>query len=125
MDVQFQTSIARLRDNAGNIVGAGFLVGERQILTCAHIVEQALSLPSDTVEAPQNKVQLDFPFMGASMFIAHVVIWQPTRPDGSGDVAGLVLDGDLPSGSHFLSLVVAEDVWGTLFQNLWLSGWAR
>jgi|GEM_PF-5117385 len=30
------------------VVGSGFLVGRREVLTCAHVVTCALGLPNDT-----------------------------------------------------------------------------
>jgi hypothetical protein len=42
-------------DVLGGIVGAGLLVGQRQILTCAHVVAQALGLPDDTPEPAQTE----------------------------------------------------------------------
>src|SRR4249919_773474 len=34
-------SLVRIRTVDGGVIGAGFLVGEQQILTCAHVVSQA------------------------------------------------------------------------------------
>jgi hypothetical protein len=37
------------------IVGSGFLAGEREVLTCAHVVTRALGLPDDTPEPPPGR----------------------------------------------------------------------
>jgi hypothetical protein len=36
------------------IVGSGFLAGEREVLTRAHVVTRALGLPDDTLEPPST-----------------------------------------------------------------------
>ena len=74
------------------MVGAGFLVDERYIFTCAHVVTQALGLPEDVPEVPQVLVLLDFPLVAPKKFFtAKVVRWQPRQEDESGDIAVLQL----------------------------------
>ena len=55
------TSLVRIRTKAGGVAGAGFLVSDRHILTCAHVIAQVLGLPDDTLEPPSSAVNLDFP----------------------------------------------------------------
>ncbi|MEH1891890.1 MAG: hypothetical protein V7K92_21380 [Nostoc sp.] len=58
----FRSAIARIFHANGAVVGGGFLVSGRTrnyILTCAHVVTSALSLPEDIVEAPSNDIYLD------------------------------------------------------------------
>ena len=70
------------------MVGAGFLVGERHILTCEHVVAGALGLADDTPEKPQAPVSLDVPRVALGQLLtARVVLWQPPLPDGGDDIA--------------------------------------
>ncbi len=101
----------------GRVVGAGFLVGQRQVLTCAHVVAQALSLPGDTLETPHAEVHLDFPLVTPEQQLAaRVVCWQPAHPNGSGDVAGLELVDDPPARASPVRLVRTEEPWGHPFR---------
>jgi len=42
-------------------VGAGFLVSPRHLLTCAHVITDALRIPENTPEPPSEMIFLDFP----------------------------------------------------------------
>ncbi len=44
MQESLDASLVHIRTPEGRVGGAGFLVGEQQILTCAHVVSQALGL---------------------------------------------------------------------------------
>jgi len=56
------TSVVRIYGpTCNNVVGAGFLVKDRLVLTCAHVVEAALGI-GHSVELPNGTVQLDFPW---------------------------------------------------------------
>jgi hypothetical protein len=117
MTTQLESSIVRIRAANGRTVGAGFLVTEKQVLTCAHVVAQALGLPDNAPEAPKGEVLLDFPLVAPEQRLtARVVCWQPARPDGSGDVAGLELMDDPPAGTSPIRLVKAEEPWGHPFR---------
>ena len=117
MSTLFESSIVRIRTTSGKVVGAGFLVAERQVLTCAHVVASALSLRDDTPETPQAEVYLDFPLVAAAhLLTAQVILWQPPRQEGSGDIAGLEIKGELPAGVRPIRLVATEDLWGHAFR---------
>ncbi|MGH3771710.1 MAG: trypsin-like peptidase domain-containing protein, partial [Pseudonocardiaceae bacterium] len=104
---------------AGSPAGVGFVVGERHILTCAHVVNTALGRAPRTQEAPgpQARVQVEFPILGdaegAPLRSCRVVAWVPPPVSGTagGDVAGLMLVGeDLPAGAGPARLAEAGDV---------------
>jgi len=117
MTITLNAAIARIRTINGRVVGAGFLVGQRRVLTCVHVVAQALGTPKDALEAPQGAVLLDFPLVAPEQWLnARVVCWQPVRPDGSGDVAGLELLNDPPAGIRPVRLVQADDLWVHTFR---------
>jgi S1-C subfamily serine protease len=116
-------SLVRISTVDGHVVGAGFLVEERHILTCAHVVSQVLGLtdqPSDQPsDPPPGLVSLDFPLVAPRTFLtAKVVLWRPARSDGSGDLAGLELQGKPPVGAEVVTFASAEDVWEHSFRAL-------
>jgi hypothetical protein len=112
MTEQIELSIVRVRAPDRRNVGAGFLVAEGQVLTCAHVVVEALGLPEDTPETPQAEVHLDFPLVAPGHSLTgRVIHWQP----GS-DVAGLELDGDPPASARPVRLVTAKDLWAHAFR---------
>jgi hypothetical protein len=61
MTTQLASSIVRIRAANGRTIGAGFLVGEKQVLTCAHVVAGALGLLNETPETSQAEVCLNLP----------------------------------------------------------------
>jgi Novel STAND NTPase 1/WD domain, G-beta repeat/Trypsin-like peptidase domain/TIR domain len=112
MQESLDVSLVRIRTPNGGVVGAGFLVGERQILTCAHVVSQALDLVDAPLDVPQGIVSLDFPLLPPrTLFSASVILWCPPLSDGRGDIAGLELQGPPPRGAEVVRFAPAEDVW--------------
>lgn len=85
-------------------VGSGFLVAPGYVLTCAHVVLQAMGV-NDSEEftkykgmqdLPEKGVTLDFPVEAVGQTLeAEVVAWLPYHPE-YGDVAGLKLLGIAP-----------------------------
>jgi tetratricopeptide (TPR) repeat protein len=118
--VELKPCVVRIRRTTGEVVGAGFLVGEKHILTCAHVVAEALGIAQDHVDQPEDSVQLDFPLLApGKKLTAQVVVWQPPRPSGhGGDIAGLELDALPPPEASPARLVAAENLWGHFFRAL-------
>ncbi|MEH2108457.1 trypsin-like peptidase domain-containing protein [Nostoc sp.] len=115
----FRSAIARIFHPHGAVVGVGFLVSGRTrnyILTCAHVVTSALSLPEDIVEAPSNDIYLDFPLIASGQQLkAKVVFWQPvvsnaltSEPE---DIAGLLIEGELPKDVQPIRLISTSNIW--------------
>ncbi len=86
-------------------VGTGFVVAESHLVTCAHVVNAALSRdPREQAEPdPAVRVPVDFPILGdadgAPVRFCRVVRWLPPPLSGTAgdDIAGLALAGeDLP-----------------------------
>lgn len=92
---QFNASIARLVDSNDSVVGAGFLVDERHLVTCAHVVAEAKGVDASAADAPVGEMRFDFPLVAARQWrVGRVVAWQPLRfdssqPEESGDIAVL------------------------------------
>ncbi|MCK2258263.1 trypsin-like peptidase domain-containing protein [Crossiella sp. S99.1] len=98
-------SVVRLF-RGGEPLGMGCLVGPRQVLTCAHVVADALGVPL-AGPAPRLPVRVDFPLVAAGEFVeATVASWDPER-----DVAGLVLDRT-PEAAAAARVVSVDAVWG-------------
>jgi hypothetical protein len=111
--------IVRLLDTDGNAVGAGFLVGPKLIVTCAHVVCDALRLDRFVSKPPLDEVQMDFPCTASKqLFQARVVLWKPDANSSDGDVAGLELTCDPPPDSRPVELLPAVDVEGNRFKAL-------
>jgi tetratricopeptide (TPR) repeat protein len=131
MATPLESAIVRIRSVDGAVVGAGFLVTDRHILTCAHVVADALDLPPESPDPPQADVNLDFPLLAAGQILtARVAHWQPRA-----DVTALKLPGDPPAGATPLRPITARDLWGHSFraygfptgydQGVWASGVSR
>ena len=97
----------------GRAVGVGFLVGQQEILTCAHVVNAALGLDPRSQTAPPDLVSVEFPLAvtsGAEVprAQARVVRWLPPPREGAAgdDLAGLVLVGPVPAGVQPAQLAV-------------------
>lgn len=133
----FKAAIARIYHPTGAIVGAGFLVSDRYLLTCAHVVTAALGIPTETVEAPTALLELDFPLIAPGQKVrANVVFWQPVNSTQAGeDIAGLLLEVTPPADSQPVRLMAAEEMWNHPFQifgfpskrdeGIWASGVIR
>lgn len=120
MTTVLDPAIVRIRSANSRVVGAGFLVGERQVLTCAHVVAQALGTSDAVSEPSKAEVRLDFPLVAPSCTLAaRVVFWQPSQSDGRGDIGGLELQ-DVPSCAQPVQLVKAQDLWGHAFRTFGL-----
>jgi hypothetical protein len=95
----YSTSLVRIRDAGGRrVVGAGFLIDDDLVCTCAHVVAEALDLRADDT-ADGKEVALDFPYLSEPQVRARVVAIDPLRDDESGDIALLRLLGHLPAGT--------------------------
>ncbi|MER5700699.1 SAV_2336 N-terminal domain-related protein [Micromonospora sp. NPDC002296] len=89
-----------LRNTGGQPVGTAFLVGNRYVVTCAHVVNQALEVPEKTGTWPDGLVRLRFHGGAGSLPVdatARVAAWPPhERTFDDLDVAVLRLEGGPP-----------------------------
>lgn len=118
MTAALESSLVRIYSNRRSVVGAGFLVSQKRILTCAHVVADALGIDRKTVEMPDQKVCLDFPFLAPQQFLtARVIFWRPVNPDEfPEDIAGLELETSAPNAARPSQLVTSDELWGHRFR---------
>lgn len=103
-------------------VGAGFLIDDEHVITCAHTVNEALGLPREHQERPTAPISAVLPFADRTFqCTGRVVEWQPPRGDPA-DVAVVQLDRPVPPVARPVQLVDAHDaaghgfgVWGYPF----------
>jgi hypothetical protein len=103
-------SIARIfRGSTNQAVGIGFWVFPGFLLTCAHVVNQALGFKNEAQDFPTGLVSLDFPFSGSERrFDGRVVTWRSVEMGRLGqDIAVLELSESLPDTVVPMSLVAS------------------
>jgi hypothetical protein len=113
--------VVRVLGEAGEPIGAGFLLGPDLVATCAHVVAEALASDPYAAVGPAETLRLDFPMVaadGAPVRDARVVRWVPIEPDGSGDIAVLGLSGPVPAGARMPPLRRIDQLWDHSFRVL-------
>src|SRR5215831_3402224 len=110
---------ARVLQAGQGVAGAGVLIDKRHVLTCAHVVNQALSRGEEEQDPPDGEIQLDFVEAKADPLDARVVVggWVPIDPSGGGDVAVLELDVEAPPGARPARLRQPPRLWGHRFDT--------
>jgi hypothetical protein len=108
----YEKSIARIFDQNNNVVGTGFLIAPGYVLTCAHVVLQAIGIVKENFEEhqkqPQKCISLDFHVLASGQKIeAEVVDWLPYSLH-DGDVAALRLLTPEPQGAKPIPLKAVE-----------------
>ncbi|MEU8817537.1 EAL domain-containing protein [Actinoplanes sp. NPDC048796] len=107
----------------GRLAGLAFAVGGRAVLTCAHVINEALGRGQRETRRPDEDVRLllEFPFGGAPddtpIAYATVQMWGPDHGDfDRHDLAGLMLRDDLPDGVTPLEMIDRPARGGTVVQ---------
>jgi len=96
-----ESSIVRVHTSDGDLAGAGFLIGDQRVLTCAHVVAATLGISADEPKMPIDEVLLYFPLVDLERkLMARVIQWDTER-----DVAGLELSDAPPAGAQPVRLV--------------------
>src|SRR3954451_16482985 len=123
MSRDLKSAIVRIIGNTGQVVGAGLLVAERTVLTCAHVVAQGLTIADTTVNSPTQDVTLDFPLVAPGRNIrARLTQWIPVQHGGAQtsarveDIALLTLQDESPEGSVPGGLLDCSNLWGHQFR---------
>jgi hypothetical protein len=114
----FKCAIARIYNKQGKVVGAGFLLTQYHLLTCAHVITAALGIVTNTQDSPTETIEVDFPLIAPGQKVkANVAFWQPVNPGQSKeDIAGLQIDDTLPTGVSPVKLVTTSDYWQHKFR---------
>src|SRR5689334_13378647 len=103
MQVGRYAGIAKLtRYNSPDVhAGMGVVMDCRHVITCAHVVNEALYRSPESVERPErdkDKVDVSFPFSNfKSAITGGVQTWYPAGSRPLSDVAVLELDKDIPA----------------------------
>lgn len=117
MSEQLKPAIVRIFNPFDDIVGGGFLVSERHIITCAHVVNFAVSRSKSNTDKPNGEITLDFPLIASGLKLkAKVIEWFPPeefhnltgKPQ---DIAVLALKEDPPARCASTHLVFGDDLW--------------
>ncbi len=113
--------------------GAGVLIADRYILTCAHVVKECLAAEENKLkDLLQETVNITFPFSKESTNYKAKVIFYEEPNNQSGDVAGLQLIDPRPEDTKPTMLYVTAGFWGKEFrifgfpqpydEGVWASG---
>lgn len=130
MSYEFTSSIVSIINKREEIVGAGFLVSKQYVLTCAHVVAQALGIQKSMPDTPLDKVYIKFPFSHKGInheqriATGSIIIWRPVSEPlvpGS-DIAMIKLESDPPSGSKPCVLIESNDLWEHRFRAFGFPG---
>nr|QLK00756.1 trypsin-like peptidase domain-containing protein [Micromonospora carbonacea] len=97
-----QPWVCRIRGDSGLILGSGTLLGDRHVLTCAHVIDRAAGRKGAwTAAPPAGRVQVDLvclPHLPARSARVATGGWVPVGADGRGDIALLELSDPVPGG---------------------------
>ena len=95
---QSDAYLVAFRDARGRPVGLGVLAADRDVLTCAHVVNAALGRPDDAAEPPTGEIPLSWPKLpGSPSASGDIVAW---RSLADGDLARVRLRTDPPAGAQ-------------------------
>ncbi|MFJ4843294.1 trypsin-like peptidase domain-containing protein [Streptomyces sp. NPDC088746] len=111
-------AVVRVKGRDGVVAGAGFLVADDLVLTCAHVVSDALDRPREEAVEPGAEVAVDLPLAGDAGGVydggdrtAQVRRWIPVAPDRTGDMALLRLRVPIPGARPLPLADPPEGVW--------------
>ncbi|MBN1174449.1 MAG: trypsin-like peptidase domain-containing protein [Micromonosporaceae bacterium] len=112
-------ALVRVLGPDGVPVGFGLLVAAGRVVTCAHVAALSLGEQECLAEIPvRRRVRLDFPFLAPGRILtAAVVAWAPMAEDGTGDIAGLELDDEVPEQARAMPIARSGDLDGHQVQT--------
>lgn len=101
-----ERSIVRVFSSSSRtVVGSGFLISKSHVLTCAHVVHEALG-----DQSKQNSggalVSLQFPFISQTMtYTAKIIRESSVTEDGGEDLAVLEIQQELPKDMYPVRMI--------------------
>lgn len=108
---QFESAIVRIFGSDNLVVGTGFLIRSNYIVTCCHVISQALN-QADSILPPRESIFIDFPFLEREQFFsARVVHWLPKK-GSTGDIAVLMLETPKLEKAQPVAIVTDEELTG-------------
>lgn len=107
---EIECSIVRIKSNTGQVCGAGYLISETKVITCAHVVNLSLNHNIARQVKPEEKIQFDFPFLKSQLLFGQVEEWVPYEKSGEGDLACIAFLKGLPEGARPVCMVNPEDL---------------
>lgn len=116
-----EPSLVRILNQRHAITGAGFLVSDKRVMTCSHVISEALGISDQSLRVIEGKVSLDFPFLNPNKrFTARVILhWSSDAgavESGFQDIAVLELTEPPPSGAVPVNLRAQGKLWDHEFR---------
>ncbi|HXD34132.1 MAG TPA: SIR2 family protein [Pyrinomonadaceae bacterium] len=118
---QITSSVVRLINQQGSVVGIGYRVSDNQVITCAQMVALALGITADSAPAPDAIVMVDFPFIEkGKRFEARILSWRTLDSElvvpleEFADIAVLELGGVQQSETQAAKGLSEEDYQGMI-----------
>jgi hypothetical protein len=101
-------AIAAIYSTSGAIVGTGFLLSERYLLTCAHVVDAALG---PTIDARSASISISFPFVSSEQKYQSNVVdyWLDEPGKYHKDFAILKLNNSAPPQVKPIQLISLKE----------------
>ncbi len=108
--IVMRESIVRVWSPRGFVVGSGLYLGDSLIVTCAHVIINALDGVSIATK-PSGRIQIDFPLIERDNIVeAKVIAWQPKNLGRGKDLAILQILNRIPKLNH-TELVIDSNYW--------------
>jgi vWA-MoxR associated protein C-terminal domain/vWA-MoxR associated protein middle region (VMAP-M) 1/Trypsin-like peptidase domain len=104
----YTKGIARIY-KVNKVIGAGFFVEGGYVLTCAHVIRDALAL-QEGASAIGQSVTIDFPYLSLSQKLtAEILLYRyiSDEDNQNEDIAGLWIKGSIPAGLDPVALSIS------------------
>ena len=115
------TALVAVTTSDGFAVGSGVLISDRHVLTCAHVVNDALSRHQTADDAPRDPVRVEFVYVDGQAD-GVVCRWSPPNEDPAGDLALLEIRPEsVPAQARPVPLDQVDETAGHKFRVLGFS----
>jgi hypothetical protein len=122
-------AVARIWLGGKRVVGAGFLVGPHEVLTCSHVIMRNVE-PVTGSPTGDSLICVDFPLVAPGSTVRARLVLNGAKRKGSEeggwpDISLLRLDSDAPPGVIPTRLVTVPDLWGSSVPDFRVPGGPR